>query len=139
MIFGRFFQFSAKFPKSIISLQKSCRKCGKMILSRKINVWFKFILKSFYSLREVTFELKKGWRVFQNCLKTFPKVFRRVFQAKSKGFLKGEKRWKSVVFLSFFLSFFLCFFFMFFFMTNCIHIEIRLPTDISMKFYFGNF
>ena len=29
MIFWRFFQFSANFPKSIFSLQKSCRKCEK--------------------------------------------------------------------------------------------------------------
>ena len=82
MILGRFFQFSAKFPKSIISFQKSCRKCGKMILSRKINVWFKFTLKSFYSLREVTFELKKRLTCLSKLSKNFSKGVQKSFSSK---------------------------------------------------------
>ena len=49
MIFGRFFQFSANFPKSIFFLQKSCRKSEKTIFGRFSQFSAKFS-KSIFSL-----------------------------------------------------------------------------------------
>ena len=118
MIFGRFFQFSANFPKSIFPFRNPTESPKK---------WFWGVFSLFSKFSEVHFSLQKS------CRKSEKMIFERFFQFSSnfpksvfslqKSYRKSEKAILGVIFQ----------------FSAKVSKSDPLPTDTPLKSFFGIF